>query len=120
MKQQSVFPRVIAVNLVAVGCDCQVPECAMRQWSSTGCYAQRNKTTLDITGAIIVAVNLAFAKSQPYGNVPDQMTDIEAAQFGLVSLPLNFRAVVVIHRESQQVCTELVHVFLIYKRRHDI
>ena len=29
MKQQSVFPRVIAVNLVAVGCDSQVPECAM-------------------------------------------------------------------------------------------
>ena len=106
--------------LVAVGCDCQIPECAMRQWLSTGSYTQRSKTTLNITGAIIVAVNLAFAKSQPYGNAPYQMTDIEAAQFGLVSLPLNFRAVVVIHRESQQICAELVHVFLIYKRRHDV
>ena len=120
MKQQSVFPRVIAVNLVAVGCDCQIPECAMRQWLPTGCYAQRSKTTLDITGAIIVAVNLAFAKSQSDGNAPDQMTDIEAAQFRLVSLPLNLRAVVVVHCESQKVCTELVHVFLIYKWRHDV
>ena len=34
MKQQSVFPWVIAVNLVAVGSDYQVPECAMCQWSS--------------------------------------------------------------------------------------
>ena len=79
MKQQSVFPRVIAVNLVAVGCDYQVPECAMRQWLSTGSYTQRSKTALDIAGAIIVAVNLAFAKSQSDGNAPDQMTDIEAA-----------------------------------------
>ena len=79
--------------LVAVGCDCQVPECAMRQWFSTGCYTQRSKTAFDIAGAIIVAVNLAFAKSQSDGNAPDQMTDIEAAQFGLVSLPLNFWAV---------------------------
>ena len=39
MKQQSVFSRVIAVNLVAVGSDCQVPECAMWQWLFTGCYA---------------------------------------------------------------------------------
>ena len=120
MKQQSVFSRVIAVNLVAVGCNCQVPECAMRQWFSTGCYAQRSKTTLDITGAIVVAVNLAFAKSQSDGNAPDQMTDIEAAQFGLESLPLNFGTVVVVHCESQKVCTELVHVFLIDKRRHDV
>ena len=48
------------------------------------------------------------------------MAVIEAAQLGLVSLPLNFRAVVVIQRESQQICTELVHVFLIYKWRHDV
>ena len=120
MKQQSVFTWIIAMNLVTVGCDYQVLECAMRQWLSTGCYTQRSKTMLDITGAIVVAVNLAFAKSQSDGNAPYQMTDIEAAQLGLVSLPLNFRAVVVIHRESQQVCTELVHVFLIDKRRHDV
>ena len=106
--------------LVAVGCDCQVPECAMRQWLSTGCYTQRSKTTLDVASAIIVAVNLAFAKSQSDGNAPDQMTDIEAAQFRLVYLPLNLRAVVVVHRESQKVCTELVHVFLIDKRGHDV
>ena len=106
--------------LVAVGCDCQVPECAMRQRLSTGCYTQRSKTAFDIAGAIIVAVNLAFTKSQPYGNAPGQMSDIEAAQLGLESLPFNFRAVVVIHCESQKVCTELVHVFLIDKRRHDV
>ena len=106
--------------LVAVGCDCQVPECAMRQWLSTGCYTQRSKTTLDITGAIVVAVNLAFAKSLSRCNAPDQMADIEAAQLGLVSLPLNLRAVVVVHRESQKVCTELAHVFLIDKRGHDV
>lgn len=120
MKQQSVFPWVIAVNLVAVGCDSQVPECAMRQWLPTGCYAQCRKTTLNIAGAIIVAVNLAFAKSQSRGNAPDQMTDIKTAQFCLVSLPLNFRAVVVIHSKSQKVCTELIHVFLIDKRGHDV
>jgi hypothetical protein len=51
----------------------------MRQWFSTGCYAQCRKTTLNIAGAIIVAVNLAFAKSQSDGNAPDQMADIEAA-----------------------------------------
>ena len=67
--------------LVAVGSDCQVPECAMRQWLSTSCYTQRSKTAFDIAGAIIVAVNLAFTQSQPYGNAPYQMTDIEAAQF---------------------------------------
>ena len=106
--------------LVTVGCDSQVSECAMRQWLTTGCYTQRSKTALDITGAIIVAVNLAFAKSQSRCNAPDQMTDIEAAQLGLESLPLNFRSVVVIHRESQKVCAELVHVFLIDKRGHDI
>ena len=106
--------------LVAVGCDCQVPECAMRQWLSTGCYTQRSKTTLDVASAIIVAVNLAFAKSQSDGNAPDQMTDIEAAQFGLESPPLNLWAIVVIHRESQKICTEIVHVFLIDERRHDI
>ena len=105
--------------LVAVGCDCQVPKCAMRQWLTTGCYTQRSKTALDITGAIIVAVNLAFAKSQSRCNAPYQMADIEAAQLCLVSLPLNFRAVVVVHCESQKVCTELVHVFLIDKWRHD-
>ena len=102
--------------LVAVGCDCQVPECAMRQWLSIGCYAQRSKTTLDIAGAIIIAVYLAFAKSQPYGNAPDQMTDIEAAQLGLVSHPLDFWTIVVIRCELQQVGAELVHVFLIDKR----
>ena len=48
------------------------------------------------------------------------MTDIEAAQLVLVSLPLNFRAVVMVHCESQKVCTELVHVFLIDKRGHDV
>jgi hypothetical protein len=42
----------------------------MRQWLTTGCYTQRSKTALDITGAIIVAVNLIFTESQPYGNVP--------------------------------------------------
>ena len=106
--------------LVAVGCDCQIPECAMRQWLSTGCYTQRSKTAFDIAGAIIVAVNLAFAKSQSDGNAPDQMTDIEAAQLGLESLPLNFWAIVVIHRKSQKVGTELVHVFLIDERGHDV
>ena len=106
--------------LVAVGCDCQVPKCAMRQWLTTGCYTQRSKTALDITGAIIVAVNLAFAKSQSRGNAPDQMTDLEAAQLFLVSLPLNFWAVVVIHSKSQKVCAELVHVFLANKRGHDV
>ena len=106
--------------LVAVGCDCQVPKCAMRQWLSTGCYTQRSKTTLNIASAIIVAVNLAFTKSQSRCNAPDQMTDIEAAQFGLESLPLNFWTIVVIHGESQKVCTELVHVHLIDKWRHDV
>ena len=48
------------------------------------------------------------------------MTDIEAAQLSLESLPLDFRAVVVVHCESQKVCTELVHVFLIDKRGHDV
>lgn len=48
------------------------------------------------------------------------MTDIEAAQLFLVSLPLNLRAVVVVHCESQKVCAELVHVFLVNKRRHDV
>ena len=106
--------------LVAVGCDCQIPECAMRQWLSTGCYTQRSKTTLDITGAIVVAVNLAFTKSQSDGNAPDQMADIEATQLCLVSLPLNFRTIAVIHGEPQQVGAELVHVFLVNKRGHDV
>ena len=75
---------------------------------------------LDITGAIVVAVNFAFAKSQSDGNAPYQMTDIEAAQLGLVSLPLDFRAVVVVHCESQKVCAELVHVFLVDERGHDV
>ena len=48
------------------------------------------------------------------------MADIEAAQLCLVSLPLNFRTVVVVHCESQKVCAELVHVFLIDKRGHDV
>ena len=48
------------------------------------------------------------------------MTDIKAAQFGLEPLPLNFRAIVVIHRESQKVCTEIVHIFLIDERGHDV
>lgn len=72
MEKQSVCTLDVTMYLVTVGCDCQVSKCAMRQWLSTGCYTQRSKTTLDITGAIIVAVNLAFAKSQPYGNAPYQ------------------------------------------------
>ena len=75
---------------------------------------------LDIAGAIIVAVNLALAKSQSDGNAPDQMTDIEAAQLSLVSLLLNLRTIIVIHGESQKVCTELVHVLLLYKWGHDV
>jgi hypothetical protein len=48
------------------------------------------------------------------------MADIEAAQLVLESLPLNFRSVVVIHGKSQQVWAELVHVFLVNKRGHDV
>ena len=75
---------------------------------------------LNIAGAIIVAVNLAFTKSQSCCNAPYQMPDIEAAQFGLESLPLNFRTIVVIRCKFQQVCTELVHVLLIDERGHDV
>ena len=70
--------------------------------------------------AIIVAVNFAFAESQSCGNVPYQMADIEAAQLSLVSLPLSFWTVAVIHGKSQKVGAELVHVLLIDKRRHDV
>ena len=105
--------------LVVVGCDCQVPKYCYATMAPLA-VTHKEKATLNIASAIIVAVNLAFAKSNLMAMLQTRWRTSKAAQFGLVSLPLNFWAVVVIHRESQQVCTGLVHVLLIYKWRHDV
>ena len=75
MKRNSIFSRFINMYLVWCGCDSQVLQCGRIK-----VFTKVREHGTDESDAQFHAVGFASAKSQPCGNVPYQVTNVEAGQ----------------------------------------
>lgn len=75
MERDAIIARFVNVYLLCSGCYSQVFQCGRVK-----IFTQVWKHGADEVDAGFYAIGLALAESQSYGNVPYQVTDIEAGQ----------------------------------------